>query len=212
MKLDFEKHHYQLVAISIIWQVITYMLPNKLILREPWPVPVTAADEWVNVSSPWIWVYVSFYIYFGGAYLFSKSIFNRQLMFYSYMISATLSMFYFFLFPTSIVRDPYKIGSAGASETVLNFIRTIDTSVNCLPSMHICLSTIATITLFRVSKIFGLFAVFWLLMIAYSTMATKQHYFYDVLTGAALGAVTWLGVYYYLRRNPDAQGQIRSVQ
>jgi len=181
------------------------MLPNKLILRAPWPVPATSVDNWIVVSSPWIWIYVSFYIYFGGAYLFSKSLFNRQLYFYSYMTSATISMFYFFMFPTSITREKYAIEALGPSDSVLNFIRAIDTSVNCLPSMHICLSTIATLTLFRVSKVFGIFALLWLGLIAFSTMATKQHYFLDVVTGAALGAATWAAVFIYLKRHRASQ-------
>ena len=210
MKIDFEKHHYQLVFISLFWQIVTYMLPNKFSIRVPWPVPVTGVDNWVQVSSPWIWVYVSFYFFIGGTYLFSRDLFNRRLIFYSYMGSATFSFFYFFILPTSISRAPYTINNFGPSEVVLNFIRTLDTSVNCLPSMHICLSTVAALTLIKTSKKWGLFGVFWLFMIAYSTMATKQHYFYDVVTGAFLGIFTWLSVYFYLRRK-DAQEPARSL-
>ena len=77
MKQHFEKYHYQLVSISVLWQSITYMLPNKLFLREPWPVPATVVDQWITVSSEWTWVYVSFYVYFIGVYFYSKSLFNR---------------------------------------------------------------------------------------------------------------------------------------
>lgn len=180
------------------------MLPNKLGMREPWPVPVTNVDDWIELSSLWIWVYVSFYIYFAGTYLFSESLFNRRLLFYSYMWSATFSLFYFFIFPTSITRENYLIESNGFSDMALNIIRDLDTSVNCIPSMHICLSTIATITILKASKTWGCLAILWLILIAYSTMATKQHYFYDVVTGAALGAFTWFCVFLFLRRQ-DAQ-------
>lgn len=199
MKQHFEKYHYQLVSVSILWQMITYMLPNKLFLREPWPVPATVFDQWVSVSSWWIWIYASFYVYFIGAYLFSKNLFDRQLLFFSYIGAATFSMFCFFIFPTSVSREKYLTGSNGTSELALNFIRSVDNSVNCLPSMHVCLSTIATITLFRASKTLGYTAIIWLSLISYSTMATKQHYFYDVITGAALGVFTWLSVFYYLK-------------
>lgn len=181
------------------------MLPNKLSLLEPWPVPATPVDHWVAVSSWWIWVYVSFYIYFIGVYLFSTALFERRLLFYSYMSSATISMFAFFIFPTSITREKYLISQYGYSESMLNFIRSVDASINCLPSMHICLSTIATISVFRMSKSLGYWALLWLGLIAYSTMATKQHYFYDVLTGAALGGFTWMSVFFYLKRTEAAR-------
>lgn len=163
-------------------------------------MPATTVDHWVTVSSWWIWIYVSFYIYFIGVYLFSKGLFERQLLFYSYMTSATLSMFTFFVFPTSISREKYLIGHYGYSESMLNFIRSVDASINCLPSMHICLSTIATISVFRISRSLGYGALLWLGLIAYSTMATKQHYFFDVVTGAALGGFTWLSVFFFLKR------------
>jgi membrane-associated phospholipid phosphatase len=211
MKLDFQKQHFQLVLFSLLWQVITYMLPNRFLLREPWAVPTTLVDNLIPVSSHWIWIYVSFYVFIASAYFFSKDLFDRQLIFYSYVGSATFSFFYFFLFPSAIDRAPYLIKTGGPSDFLLNLIRTTDASVNCFPSMHICLSTVAAMTIYKSSKKWGAFAVFWLVMIAYSTMATKQHYFYDVISGAGLGMVTWYGVFTLLRRQ-DAQRAAGSLQ
>jgi membrane-associated phospholipid phosphatase len=211
MKLDFQKQHYQLVFFSLFWQILTYMLPNRFLLREPWPVPVTPVDHLVPVSSLWIWIYVSFYLFIAGTYFFSKDVFDRQLIFYSYVGSATFSFFYFFIFPSSIDRAPYLIQSLGPSDQVLNLIRTTDASVNCFPSMHICLSTVAAMTLYKSSKKWGMFGIFWLCMIAYSTMATKQHYFYDVISGAMLGALTWFSVFTLLKKQ-ETQGATENFQ
>ena len=67
--------------------------------------------------------------------------------------------------------------------------------VNCLPSMHVCMSFVAAACLSLVYGRVGRALVWaWFVAICYSTMATKQHYFVDLIAGFALG-VTSVAIY-----------------
>ena len=200
-KIDFKRHNIELMLLTAAWVTLSYSIPNKLGFREPWPVPVTIFDRWVRMSSVWIWAYVSYYFYIGSVYVFCQNLFRRQVIFYSYFCASTISFFWFFIWPTSIPRALYAVEQTGSvSDQLLNFIRYIDNSINCFPSMHVALSMIATLCVWMKSKRLGVIASIWFLLISYSTMAVKQHYFYDVAGGTALGVICWATCYLILRR------------
>jgi membrane-associated phospholipid phosphatase len=191
--IQLSQNQFTWLIVLIVWQLLTYMLPNKIILFEPRPVPLSMVDDMIPMSSWWIWFYVSYYIFIFGTFLFLKFEKTKKLLFMSYTSSALFSCFCFFLFPTSIDRELYPIGEIkGLSDWALNFIRSTDTSVNCLPSMHIALSLTATLCIYSESRKYGLLAFIWFSLISYSTMATKQHYFYDFVAGVVLAVVFWI--------------------
>ena len=118
----------------------------------------------------------------------------------SYSLAGLFACVIFFVYPTSISREFYLIETnINLSDYVLNFIRQIDTNINCNPSMHVALSLIAALAITSESKKQGILALVWFCLISYSTMATKQHYFYDVLSGALLGLLFWFLNFYYIK-------------
>lgn len=199
-KLNVDIKHLTKVTLTFVFLTLAYVLPNKIILTPAWLVPLTFIDNLIPISEAWIWAYISYYPFIFGAFLFIQGDFHRKLIFNSYLISASFASVIFFIFPTVIPRDFYPVIDRSLSGAILLVLRFIDRSTNCLPSMHICLSLIATLSVWSASKKHRAFCIVWFLLITYSTMATKQHYFIDVLTGAILGLVVWIITYKTLRR------------
>src|SRR5699024_7375846 len=78
------------------------------------------------------------------------------------------------------------------------FLKTMDSSGNACPSMHVAFAVLTMLWLRRLLvRIHGPAVMHWLnygwgLLIIWSTLALKQHLAIDVLAGAALGAlVAW---------------------
>ncbi len=200
IKIDVDKHRWLIVGALIFWVYATYMLPNKVVWREPMPVRATPVDEFVTLSTLWVWPYVSYYIYIFGAFLALRTEKFKKVLILAYATAGLASTVIFFSFPTMISRDErYPLAQVtDLSDWVLDFIRSSDRSINCMPSMHVALSLIATLTICSEQKKWRPVAVIWFTLIAYSTMATKQHYFYDVISGSLHGLVFWYASYRHI--------------
>lgn len=173
----------------LAWIIALYVVPNNFLLNTPIPVPLTAIDSWIPLQADgWAWVYISYYFYLIAVYLFVRELQNVNQFFYSMSVSALIAAVIFFLYPTSIDRTLYPLLQVNtSSEWILWFIRQIDHSLNCAPSMHVTMTVIAALTAFKESRRIGAVAILWAVLIAYSTMATKQHYFVDVASGVLFG-------------------------
>lgn len=200
IKFDVNKHRWFIIGGLIFWVYVTYMLPNKIILREPMPVRGTPVDDFISLSSHWVWPYVSYYVYIFGTFLVLQTERFKKVLILAYTTAGLASSFIFFSFPTMILRDErYPLAHVTTlSEWALQFIRASDRSVNCMPSMHVALSLIATLTICMELKKWRPVALIWFALIAYSTMATKQHYFYDVVSGSLHGVIFWYASYRYI--------------
>lgn len=187
IRLVNQKTKIPLGLFILFWILVLYMLPQKVPIFEGQLVPVTFIDHIIPLSPWWIWIYISYYFFLIAAYLTARQD-NANQIFYSYLASAAISTIIFFLFPTLIDRSLYPLtDTTSLSGWMLALIRTTDAPLNCLPSMHIAMTTIAAGTFARERTWYTWPAVIWALLIFYSTMATKQHYWWDVVTGFALG-------------------------
>lgn len=171
------------------WIIVLYVVPNNFLLNVPIVVPLTDIDSLIPLQAEgWTWVYISYYFYLAAVYLFVRNLQNLNQFFYSMSVSAVIAALIFFLYPTSIDRSLYPLLQVqSSSEWILWFIRKIDHSRNCAPSMHVTMTVIAALTAYAESRKIGVAAILWAVLIAYSTMATKQHYFIDVAGGLLFG-------------------------
>ena len=71
----------------------------------------------------------------------------------------------------------------------LAVVRSVDPPVNCLPSMHVAVATLAGLVIRRVDPIVGHRILFLMPLIWYSTMALDQHWFVDGLVGVILACI-----------------------
>lgn len=183
------ERRWPMVIAVTAWLLIAYGIPNKLSLFPPTPVPLLELDSMISFSPLWVWPYISYYLLLLVPYFVTNDEKIMNQMIYSYVVAAALSALFFLMFPTVLDRELYPTMHAGdfMSVLALDVIRTIDNSVNCFPSMHVTLTTIASLSLIRISRRWAWVALPWALAIYYSTVATKQHYALDVMGGFFLG-------------------------
>jgi membrane-associated phospholipid phosphatase len=160
-------------------------------LRE---VPLTWLDRAVPFQPAlWIWVYLSQFLFTGTLPLLLVTRADLRRYVVSLGVMSCVSFAVFLFLPTMGPR-PVEVGT----NTAMRWIASADGPLNALPSLHaaflVCMGCLAW-------RMFGRKAlpvvVLWGAAILYATLATKQHYALDLLTGSALGwladVVAWRG-------------------
>lgn len=158
-------------------------------------LPLTFIDEAAGFSPHWVWVYISQYVIIPVPALLAVT--RQQLhRLIAGVTWLSLPSFLIFLFFPIVAPRPLP-PAPGASNFMYDWIVTIDRPGNAFPSLHVGLSSLVAFYAHRViGRDFGkarpwLLTILWLwtAAIAWSTMATKQHYFADVVGGFVLAAV-----------------------
>ncbi|WP_164885079.1 phosphatase PAP2 family protein [Rubrivivax rivuli] len=163
-------------------------------LRHPaYPVfemPLTALDALLPFQ-PWgLVAYVSLWLYVGVAPGLLLRL--RELIVYGLwagaLCAAGLLIFHFW--PTAVPRPDVDV-SAYPGFAVL---QGVDAAGNACPSLHVATAVFTAIWVERLMRIVGapmvlrLLNLAWVLAIAWSTVAIRQHVVLDAVAGAALGS------------------------
>jgi membrane-associated phospholipid phosphatase len=106
------------------------------------------------------------------------------------LIGYTVNYAFFALVPTEIERPPAP--QTGSMWTwLVELTQAADRPHTCFPSLHMTNCFLAVFAYWRTRA--GLWLLGWTLVIAASTLTTKQHYFWDLPAGAAVAAgAAWL--------------------
>ncbi len=154
-------------------------------------MPITKLDELITFWPPAFYAYASLWLYTALVPALQPSF--KALVVYGFGIGAVcvtgLSFFYFL--PTKVPFNALEL----STESSLAILRKIDMSGNACPSLHVATAIFTALCLHRI-----LFAIgspswirkvswVWCALIVYSTMGIKQHVFWDVAAGIALGAI-----------------------
>jgi hypothetical protein len=165
------------------------------VLRHPaYPltaIPMTFVDALVPFYPPALLVYASLWIYVALAPTLLLGL--RELVMFGVWIvglcAGGLLIFYFW--PTTLV--PH--GFDRAQYPGFDILQGIDAAANACPSLHVATAAFSFFWLDQVlqemkagSIVRGVNGL-WFVAIAYSTMATRQHVFIDVVAGLAFGMV-----------------------
>jgi membrane-associated phospholipid phosphatase len=165
------------------------------VLRNPahpvFMMPLTAIDHLVPFQPPMLYAYLSLWVYVGLAPGLLLTV--RELLVYALwaigLALAGLGLFYWW--PTAVPPLPMGVSELAGFQT----LRGMDASGNACPSLHVAFAVFSALGLGRLLRELGAGRVartlnlLWGLGILYSTMATRQHVFLDVVAGAALGAL-----------------------
>jgi membrane-associated phospholipid phosphatase len=180
------------VSISTLFTT-AYLLIGHYPLLPPHTLPETAMDRSIEFHPyRWIWVYQSAYLIINVVPWLAER--REELARYAkgFALLSLVSFAIFILLPT---RAPTPI--VHDFRGMYWLLKLYDTPNNALPSLHVGLVTYTLLLGWRIfgdklPRGLGALCIAWGLLIAYSTLATKEHYFVDVPAGAALAvAAHW---------------------
>ena len=151
-------------------------------------VTLTALDHAVPFHPPWLWVYLSLWVYVSLAPALQRSFW--PLLVYGLWAGALcltgLTLFYFF--PSHV---PLVIQES-SSFPGFELLRGVDAAGNACPSMHVAIAAFSAVSLNQLLRQAHTPAALrwlnaaWCVAIIYSTLAIKQHVVLDVVAGLLL--------------------------
>ncbi len=171
-------------------------------------LPETVIDRAIAYSDAAIWLYLSFFILIPYTYLVVSPARVRWLA-RAMAVSALVCGVVFLLYPTTLAYPPVGDGM-GWSTQVLRMLQTMDSTQNCLPSLHGALTLLCAWALFeRDRPIRSALAVLLTLGICYAIIALRRHVSIDLgaglLVGLAGGALAKMRVSSADRRDISAE-------
>lgn len=166
----------------------------------------TWIDHAAGFNVWWVYIYVSQYLIVPLPPLLAHTRDQLRRLVVGLSTTSILAFITFIVYPVAVKRPPRP----DESNAIYDWLISVDTTGNAFPSLHVGLSTLAALYAHRVidsafskQARFTLLAIIWVwtLLIAWSTMATKQHYIHDVIAGFV---VAWIGHWVAWRRPPVA--------
>jgi len=154
-------------------------------------MPLTALDHWISFRPTALLAYVSLWIYVGIPPMLMRQ--RRELVEYMLWIGAlcVTGLACFYLWPTAVPVQALDLGDHPG----FAMLQGVDAAGNACPSLHVATASFTAVWVDRLlrelkaGRAARLLNWAWLVAIAYSTLAIKQHVVWDVAAGAALGLV-----------------------
>jgi membrane-associated phospholipid phosphatase len=174
-----------------------YLLTQRVMLFPRRSIPLTPIDHAIAFEPGWVWGYLSLYVLMPIAPLLTRS--RQELWRYTrgMLVCFAIGCASFVLFPVAGPRP----ANAPASWMYGQLI-TIDRAYNAFPSLHAACAVFAVVyghfvsrdaSRWRLRTVLLCIAWMWVAIILYSTIATRQHYFLDLVPGLGLGAACAIG-------------------
>ena len=165
--------------------------------REQYMFP-SVIDDWVPFSLAWLPLYLFMLpISWAPACTFvDRRCLKRWVISAVLMYIPAIPLWIFW--PVTVPREVIPID--GYWTFALSILRTVDPPVNCLPSMHVAVATLAGLLIRRADPLVGNLLLLLMPFIWYSTMALDQHWFVDGLVGMIFAVVVehtthrWMGI------------------
>jgi membrane-associated phospholipid phosphatase len=163
-------------------------------------LPELALDRMISVQPAWAVIYIS---YLAVPFLPVLVIRQEELIrrtFLAWLMVWIAGYACFLIYPTILPRPVGEIGE-GFFAWFLRGVYDADPPRNCFPSLHVATPFVAALSCWRAHRGVGLAACVWALLIALSTLFTKQHYVADVIAGILLAGAAYA---VFLRNCPPA--------
>lgn len=153
-------------------------------------MPLTTLDRWMPFQPEWLLPYLSLWFYVGIAPGLMTTV--REILLYGLWAAALaltgLTCFHFWPTTVSVLQADLALPPS------FNLLKGLDAAGNACPSLHVAFSVFTAIWIDYVLRLdrcpdrLRFLNLIWMLVIAYSTLAIKQHVALDALAGALLGA------------------------
>jgi len=201
------KSHFWLKGIGSTVAISTFFAAYFWVLQHPLLpvrlVPVMALDEWMPVL-PWsVWVYFSLWVYICLPQALMRELPAMGHYLLGAVVLAGMGLLIFIVWPTAVPASDVD----WSNYPTMAFLKEADAAGNACPSLHVAFAVFVGLWLWRVltrleAKVGwhwgnGL----WFLAIVASTMTTKQHVVWDVLSGLLLGGIVFAGNWWWTTRS-----------
>ncbi len=189
--LPFYKKHEKevlLVLVVLIW-ILCYFSINVYTEGRETHILALPFEDKIPFIPHFIIFYFSTYVLAIFPYFFVKNIIDYRNTVLAYLVIIFISSIVYLIYPVETIRPDFV-----ADNIFLKMVATlyaIAKPYNLFPSMHVSLSTLATIACFRYNKRLGYFLIFWLVMIILSTLFVKQHYMVDLMAALVLAFLAY---------------------
>lgn len=203
------RSRWWLKTIGIGVAITAFMCAYFALLRHPQfavtVMPRTALDHWIGFQ-PWAMApYVSLWLYIGIVPTLLRLRGEMAPYLMSVIAVSVIGCGIFYFWPTVI-----PVASIDWSQwPAIALLKSADAAGNACPSLHVAFAVLTAIWLAWLLRRIGaprwpqIVNVFWCLLIAWSTVATRQHVMLDVEAGAALGAAVTLATLLAWRRKQE---------
>ncbi|MFT3817445.1 MAG: phosphatase PAP2 family protein [Rubrivivax sp.] len=177
---------------ALFFQAYFFLLAHPR--QPPALMPLTAPDHWIVLQPLALWPYLSLWVYVGIAPALMPTL--RTLLAYGAWAAALCGagLACFWAWPTAVPWTAQHLAPALDGHAGFALLRGVDAAGNACPSLHVGTAVFSGAWLDRVLQAVAaprrlrLVNAGWLALIAWSTVATRQHVWLDVVAGAALGA------------------------
>ena len=194
----------------VIWPMVAlgllvpgYLVISQFAARETPHVPAFWLDERISLQPEWVLVYGPLYLFLILLPFFViRTDRHLRRTLYAYLAVWITAFAGFVLYPTIAPRPGDSIEADGFAAWGLNFLYAADPPYNCFPSLHVAHSFVSAFSVSRVHRKLGATAIACALLVALSTLFTKQHYVLDVVAGTLMAAAA-CGVFLYGVRPSD---------
>lgn len=144
----------------------------------------TAIDRWFSFNPSTIWLYLSFFVFVPLGFLGATPARVKWLCGVMMISAAGAGVVYAF-FPTTMVFPP--VTQSGFNAEALKLLMRYDAVVNCLPSLHVTLTSLVLFALWENRRPWrNMLLSVWAIAIAVSILPLHRHQFVDALAGLAL--------------------------
>lgn len=157
----------------------------------------TALDDAIPFNSWFMWAYEAVYtaLLFPLFTVRCQRLFRRTALAYLLVIGGCLATWV--VYPVSAVSlraDVRLLDPTVFHEWGLLTNYALDPPLNCFPSLHLAIATLAGLVAWRARRLYGVFGLSGAALVAVAICAVKQHYVLDGVAGALLAAGVWAAV------------------
>lgn len=172
-------------AFVAVFVALLYEIPLRVHLVQPSPLHPTSIDAAIPFVEWTVWIYYSYFVFLFVPFAMCRDDSTTGRAFCAVILNSLIAGVIFLAWPTSgVAQHPT---SGGVTGLLWSALLIVDRPANFLPSLHVANTCACALALTRERHGWRVVSPLWALLIAISTLTTKQHFVIDVPTGAALG-------------------------
>jgi membrane-associated phospholipid phosphatase len=199
------------LAILTLIAIVPIYIFLPLWVTRPFVSPEIAWDRAIPLVPFWSLVYGSLYMFLIllPAFLVREEALLRRTLF-AYL-SVWISSYAVFYFYPTVAPRPDSLQGEGFMFWGLESLYEADPPYNCFPSLHVAHSFVSALACEKVNRRVGILTLVSAVLVALSTLFTKQHYVLDAAAGVFLAALAYAVFIAKFPRNEVAEVDRRAA-